>query len=183
MQIFVQDPKASAAAGFELSSPKVTATYDATTSLFFNSKIPPATNPVKNTPALPKNPPILSNASTLLLAFIPIVISAYGHNSPYPPLLASIPKILPISASAIGTAKLRITIDSTSCSAAIPIPPILPLSIQRKICAGGIPVSPTIFPVTAKSTHIHPCKVTVHNSARHNFAKNTSRIGTGIVIN
>lgn len=61
--------------------------------------------------------------------------------------------MLPKSASAMGTAKLRIIIDSTSCKAAIPIPPILPRSIQEKIFRGGIPVSPTTFPVITNSTH------------------------------
>ena len=88
----------------------------------------------------------------------------------------------PASAIPIGTAKLRITIDSSSCSVPIAAAARVPRSIHSTVSAGIIPGSPQSFPQIAKRMNTQIWVNTVTRKITASFPRNTSRTGTGAVI-
>ena len=99
-----------------------------------------------------------------------------------PLLAARKPMILPQRAMPMGTAKLRMAIERSSCS--VPTAPAarVPRRSQKRISAGINRGSSDSYPEMKNRTPTHICVNNVTLNITASFAKNTSRTGTGIVI-
>ena len=93
------------------------------------------------------------------------------------------PTTPPTSAMSTGTAKLRITIDSSSCSATTGSAPSSPRSMYSAICRGGQPVRPqSVLPHSIYSANTHPCVSSVTASTAAPFAAKKQNGYTGMVM-
>ena len=109
-------------------------------------------------------------------------MSEYGQICPRSFARNTIPEIPPASAIPIGNAKLRISIDITSCDAAITIPPNVPKRHHIAISfIGSAAVMPTIYPDITNRTPIHISLISIIKVIMMSFAANIPHFDTGIV--
>ena len=98
-------------------------------------------------------------------------------------LPSSIPIMPPTSPKKIGTAKLRISIASTSCAAATASPPKTPRSIKNNVETGGQSVNPANSrPQTRYKIYTNTCVKHISFTTTKNFARNKSNGRTGTAI-
>ena len=114
---------------------------------------------------------------------MPSSTSAYGQHSPASCATSAMPTTPPTSAMSTGTAKLRITMDSSSCSATTASAPSSPRSMYSAICTGGQPARPqTALPHSTYSANTQPCVSSVTASTAAPFAAKKQKGCTGMVM-